>query len=453
MQIRKPPSLDELLSHLGTDSLMRLAVEAQGVAGAGPYYHWDKLRHLKPPGDLSHEEWWIAIKFGRIALRRRIPLSAATGEPFTYAMPDELLRRLHYVDQHLSGEIAMEEVVTADEQARQRYVVNSLMEEAIRSSQLEGAATTRRVAKELLRTGRPPKDRSEHMILNNYRAIRFMREEIGDRLTPEVVLELNAILTEGTLDDPGAAGRLQIAGEERVGVYDSTDGTLIHQPPPAEELPARLAVLCDFANDTSDETFMHPVVRAILLHFGLAYDHPFLDGNGRTARALFYWRMRTSGYWLTEYLSISTILRQAPAQYTKAFLMTETDEGDATYFILYQLDVIERATKELHTYLRKKVREVREVEELVRGSAHFNHRQLALLSNAIRNADQTYSFRSHSRSHNVTHETARHDLLHLAQRGLLERRKSGRQYVFYPSRDISGKLRELSISLTDATGS
>ena len=148
------------------------------------------------------------------------------------------------------------------------------------------------------------------------------------------------------------------------------------------------------------------VVRAILLHFWLAYDHPFEDGNGRTARALFYWCMRARGYWLVEYLSISRILAKAPAKYTRAFLLTETDGEDTTYFIVYQLEVIERAVRELHTYMRRKVKEVRDVERLLKGSSDFNHRQLALLGNAIRTSDASYSFQSHAASHSVTHETA-----------------------------------------------
>ena len=147
---------------------------------------------------------------------------------------------------------------------------------------------------------------------------------------------------------------------------DRIDGGVLHQPPPAEHLPARLQALCDFANGDSDDedTFIHPVVRAILLHFWLAYDHPFEDGNGRTARVLFSWFMRTKGYWLVEYLSISKILREAPGQYNRAFLLTETDEGDTTYFLIHQLGVIERAIDELHKYLRRKVAEVRDVERL-----------------------------------------------------------------------------------------
>lgn len=202
------------------------------------------------------------------------------------------------------------------------------MEEAIRSSQLEGAVTSRRVAKELLRSGRPPKDRSERMILNNYRALAFMRESVGDRLTPAIVLELHRLLTEGTLDDPDAAGRLQTPQDERVAVLDVNDGSVIHRPPPAEQLSDRLRDLCDFANATDEpESFLHPVIRAVLLHFWVGFDHPFEDGNGRTARALFYWSMRTHRYWLVEYLSISRILREAPSQYSRAFVSPKPTIG------------------------------------------------------------------------------------------------------------------------------
>jgi len=185
-------------------------------------------------------------------------------------------------------------------------------------------------------------------------------------------------------------------------------------------------------------------VRAILLHFWLAYDHPFEDGNGRTARALFYWCMRARGYWLVEYLSISRILAKAPAKYTRAFLLTETDGEDTTYFIVYQLEVIERAVRELHTYMRRKVKEVRDVERLLKGSSDFNHRQLALLGNAIRTSDASYSFQSHAASHSVTHETARNDLLPPVERRLLEQRRMGRRYVFTPAPGLPELLKETS---------
>ena len=412
-----------------------------GHLSSAEYLHWDKLRHLPPPEDLTHEEWWLGLKMARGPILRQFPLISADERPFTFALPDVVLRLLHFVDQRSRGEIAMPEVVTADDQARQHYLVNSLMEEAIRSSQLEGATTSRRVAKELLQSGRPPANRSERMIVNNYHASQYVRDALGDRLTPETVLEMQRILTDGTLDNPDAAGRLQTLDDDRVAVFDRQSGDLIHQPPPADQLAGRLQRMCDFANEIEDDhSFIHPVVRSILIHFWLAYDHPFEDGNGRTARLLFYWSMRKHGSWLTEYLSISRILAQGPAKYGKSFLLTETDDLDATYFILFQLEVMARAIDELHRYLKRKVNEVRKVEQALRGAENLNHRQLALLSDAVRRPGKAYTFRSHAATHNVTEETARTDLMHLWRRDLLTRRKGGRRHIFEARPNLSELL-------------
>lgn len=440
MYVAPAPDFDNLFASVTSEEVTSALDAAR--APAGEYPHWDKLRRLDPPEGVTHERWWLGIKIARLANRRLLPLTDPARAPFSYSLPDGVLRRLHLVDQSCRGEIAMPEVVTDGDQARQHYLVNSLMEEAIRSSQLEGAATSRRVAKEMLRSGREPRDRSERMIRNNFAALAYMREEMGTRLTPGDVVELQRILTDGTLDDPDESGRLQVPAEERVVVVDRHSDKVLHRPPPAELLPERLERLCAFANGELDSTvFIHPVVRAILLHFWLAYDHPFADGNGRTARALFYWAMRTNGYWLTEYLSISRIIRDAPSQYTRSFLLTENDSGDTTYFILAQLRVIERALDEMKSYLARKVAEVREVETLMRGSDGLNPRQLGLLSDALRNPDRIYTFGGHAAIHSVTHETARNDLRTLASRALLDGRQYGRRWRFTVPVDLAERLK------------
>ena len=416
---------------------------------AGPldgdrYRHWDTFRHCTPPDGLTVEDWWTATKLARKSLLRRLPLADPDGNKLTVALPDPALEMLMRVDQQASGRIQAPDAVT-NPATRDRYLVNSLMEEAIRSSQLEGAATTRQVAKEMLRSGRDPRDRSERMILNNYRAMQFVREHVGEQLTPELVLDLHRIVTDDTLDDPADAGRLQEPGEERIKVW--WDGELMYEPPPAEQLPERLTLLCDFANGGGDvKGFLHPVARAILVHFWMAYDHPFVDGNGRTARALFYWAMLSQGYWLAEFLPISNIIREAPARYSKSFLYVETDEGDTTYFVLSQLRILCRAIDELHAYLERKTREVREVESLLRKSPGFNHRQVALLAHALRDAGAHYTFATHQRSHGVVYQSARTDLLDLEARGLLERTTRGKTFVFFPARDLERRLKALAAS-------
>lgn len=446
MYVATPPPIAELVDEFPAETLDAVTHLTPGRLdnGSDRYLHWDKLRHLNHPRGYSEREWWLRLKLERVADMRLLPLTGPDDVEFTYCLPDRVLRHLHHIDQRLAGAVGMSEVVTSDRQADRRFLVNSRMEEAIRSSQLEGATTSRQVAQELLRSGREPKNLGERMVANTYRAHQFMREEVGDRLTPEMVLRLHRIVTEGTLSDPEAAGRLQLPGEERVAVfYRDEDSSPIHRPPPAEVLPERLEELCEFANEGEDgPRFVPPVVRAILVHFWLAYDHPFVDGNGRTARILFFWVMRNRGYWLAEYLPISRLLRAAPAQYTRAFLETETDDGDTTYFILHQLQVIEKAIEDLDRYLKRKTDELRDVRRLLDHVEDLNGRQLVLLTHAIKHPDHAYTFGGHARSHRVTHETARSDLGGLAERGLLVRHRRGRSYVFEPAADLPERLKE-----------
>jgi Fic family protein len=319
------------------------------------------------------------------------------------------------------------------------------MEEAITSSQLEGASTTREVAKEMIQTGRKPRTRSEYMIYNNYQAMLFIRRLGAAPLTPEIVLELHKILTEDAIDEPGAAGRLR-REDERIHIVDQI-GTLLHLPPRASELPDRMRSMCEFANAVHSDRFVHPVIRAIVLHFWLAYDHPFIDGNGRTARALFYWAMARNGYWLCEFTSISRILKKAPTKYSRAFLYTESDDNDLTYFILNQLRVLLRAIADLHKYLKRKAAELHEVQDMLKRSRlvsmMFNHRQLALINHALKKPFHAYSFQSHGHSHKVSYQTARTDLLELQQYGILDTMKVGRTYNFISPGDLRQRLSRL----------
>ena len=78
-----------------------------------------------------------------------------------------------------------------------------------------------------------------------------------------------------------------------------------------------IEALCDYANRETDD-FEHPTIKAIALHCWLALIHPFADGNGRTARALFYLFMLKNDYWLFEYLSISRVILRRRAQYERS---------------------------------------------------------------------------------------------------------------------------------------
>lgn len=428
-----PPKQSALLKDLKPETLKTIFREGSAPLIKGRYLHWDELRHRESPADLTVELWWLSIKLARQSLYRKLPLLLDKArQPFVFGMPEPVLIDLHHIDRDAAGEISSAADVTTPEH-RDRYLRHSLIEEAITSSQLEGASTTRRVAEAMLREGRKPRDQSERMIFNNYRAMEMIQEIKTKPITTARILELHRFLTEGTLETSGDSGKLRKSDDVRV--EDHRDGTLIHQPPRSAELPARLERLCEFANDDErGEPFVHPVVRSILVHFMIGYDHPFVDGNGRTARALFYWSMARQGYWLMEFLSISHILRKAPAQYVRAYLHTETDDNDATYFIIHQLDVIRKAISAVHDYLDRTVKEQRATGRLLASSPKLrdklNHRQIALLTHALKHPGERYRVEGHQRSHVVVYETARSDLLGLAKLGLLEKSRAGRAFVF-----------------------
>jgi Fic family protein len=443
LHLHPAPTVEELVERLPTGEAVAALALPPPASDRERYLHWDKLRHLPPPAGLTSEQWWLRIRKARQDSMRDLPLTDAAGDRFGYTVPDLVLRHLHRADQRMAGEVAMDEVVTSEREAGRRFLVNANMEEAIRSSQLEGATTSRVAAKELLRSKREPRDRSETMIVNNYRAIRLIKE-IGTELTPDLILELHRVVTAGTLDDPAAAGRLQRPGEVRIVVSDRAgERPPLHLPPPAEQLPERLEALCRFANEGDDGVpFVHPVIRAILLHFWLAYDHPFEDGNGRTARLLFFWLMHVRGYWLAEYLPISRLLRNSPAQYGRAFLETETDGGDTTYFLIHQLHLVDQAIADLHVYLQRKIDEQHDAERRLAGFDGLNGRQVVLLTHAIKHPDHVYTYDGHAADHRVTHETARSDLADLAGRGLLVRRPGGRAHRYEPPTDLPDRLKE-----------
>lgn len=447
----KPEDMERLSKAQNKNGVPRIVELMSSDAGKdreSEYLHWDKLRYKNlPEGVESHEEWWFLTKLRRVGAYRKLPL-IAQNRPFIYWTPDRLLECLHKIDKQASGEIKSAEEVINSANSR-AFMVSSLMEEAITSSQLEGASTTYKVAKDMLRDNRKPKDKSEQMIYNNYAAMLFIRESKNQELTPELIKELHRIVTYETLEHKKNEGKFREA-EDNVMVLDKRDQKVLHTPPPAEELDERITRLCKFANTTNESgRFLHPVVKAIVLHFMIGYDHPFVDGNGRTARALFYWTMAKEKYWLIEYISISKIIKGSPGQYAKAYLYTESDDFDLTYFIDYNLKVILQAIEALFEYYKRKVNQVKHIEENINNSKLskiLNHRQLALISHAARNLGSIYSIKSHLNSHKIAYPTAREDLYELTDLGILKKVRKGRAFIFQARENLVEHLKNIKIS-------
>ena len=407
------------------------------------YRPWEYYFRAEPvPEVLSREAWWYAVRTARASTARPTPFVMKDGTRLTFNLPDRFLRLNEEITAQARGQVELPGEV-ATQGMRDRYLINSLYEEAITSSQMEGASTTRRDAKKMLREKKDPRDRSERMILNNFLALEYVRDHLGEELTPEFICGVHRIVTGGTLDEAEDAGRLQRQGEERIRIYGSEgDDQLLHVPPPAEELPERLKRLCDFANGVGEyaSQYVPPLVRALIVHFMMGYDHYFVDGNGRTARVIAQWVMLREGFFLMDFVPVSRLLRQAPAKYARSFLEVEQDEGDLTYFLIWHAEIILRGIRELHDYLARKSKEMEQVKHLLR-LTDLNNRQIGVIEEALKDSAITVTAASHADKYRVTPQTAHADLRGLEDGGYLMRTKRGRSFEWYPVTDLQRRVR------------
>ncbi|WP_428086845.1 Fic family protein [Candidatus Thioglobus sp.] len=399
------------------------------------YSHWDKIRHLKTPNKFdSIEQYWHFIKASRLQQQKLLPFI----ENFSFILTDDIQEKIHQIDSKMHGSVEAKNI----NENKDRYIVGSLIDEAISSSQLEGAATTRKVARNMLKHNKPPENRSQQMIYNNYLAIQFINRHKQDDLTPSLILELHAIVTNNAMDDAVDVGRLRQDNE--VNVVDNRTGATLHHPPDFQELPSRLKILCDFANGNAPDYFVHPIIRAIVVHFALAYDHPFADGNGRTTRALFYWVMLKNDYWLFEYITLSTHIKKAQIQYDESFLMVENDDFDLTYFINSQLKFIQQSITGLFDYIEKKQQQAQDASNLLSAylaDGKLNTRQVILMSHAVKHPGASYTFAGHQISHHIGYATAKSDLEKLAKLELLQQSKQGRAFIFIAPNNLEQRIK------------
>ncbi len=402
------------------------------------YPHWDKLQYLPPPEGMTNRMWWLRTKLERLNQARTLPLGGKDGTPFHFVPTDAIQEFLHVLDADL-GRAAwvVPGTVLEDEEAQIAHI-EAVMEEAIHSSQLEGAATTRVVARRMLREGLKPRDHGERMIANNHRVMKDLPGMAAEPLSVGMLEELHAALTAGTLDSEGDEGRIRQPAD-RIAVVDER-GRVLHDPPGAEALPARLEALCDWVNQPPRSPYVHPLVRAITLHFMIGYEHPFVDGNGRLARALFTWSMLKSGYPICRFLSLSRQILRSRNAYYRAYLETETDGGDLTYFILYNIARLKKELEELRREYQRRAQARRRIELKVRSDRSLNRRQRELVLHGLSHPGYIYTMKGHARTHAVTMATARSDLRELVGLGLMDMKcdRNPHQFTFRPG--LRGRL-------------
>jgi Fic family protein len=419
---KSPERLPQLLTDPEMQALLNKANQE--------YLHWDKFRYQPMPKGVDNVLAWALVKIGRMGNRETLPITAENGLPFSVFLTKNHLRLLSYIDSYSSGTIASSETLPSGTQ-RDRLIINGLMEEAISSSQIEGANTTRRVAKSMIELGRSPKNKDEQMILNNYLAMTSLADWKTRKLDHSFLLELHKLLTTRTMEDAKDEGRFR-EDQDEVVVSDKVTGEAVHTPPKREEAEKQLKQLYDFANDDDTDKYVHPFVKASILHFCLAYIHPFVDGNGRSARALFYWYLIKKDYWMFKFLPISLQIKKKDWRpgYDRAFQQVESDEGDITYFLSYKLKLAKNAIEDFIAYFNRKQKEANQLKQRLLTNDEINPRQLDIIDLFQRNPKIELDVQTHQERHKVVYQTARTDLLGLVSKRILKQTRAGKKYLF-----------------------
>lgn len=390
------------------------------------YLYWDKIKYLDDENiklfktNLKPSELlWFVTKLKRSNIEKIEYLFGDFGRDFSieykYNINDFLQQKLHYLDFNFGAGIQKEQLLNDID--KHRYLTNALMEESIFSSMIEGATTTRIKAKEMLRKGKKPSNKSEQMILNNYKTIQYISENKNEDLSIGHLLEIHRLVSENTLEEENI-GKFRTTND--IMVMNQITGEIVHTPPSFEELNELMISFCDFFNNNPKENFIHPIVKASILHFLIGYIHPFVDGNGRTARALFYWYLLKNGYWLTEYLSISRIILKTKAQYEKAYIYTEIDEMDVSYFIHYQVKVLTQAFEDLKSYIAKKKKEENKLSKYLK-LQNINERQAQILYWIEEDNNRFFTVKEIENIFQITNQTARTDIEYLVEKEFLKK--------------------------------
>lgn len=437
MRVVPPPTLAEINVNINSPSAL---VEKYHQL-TDKYLHYDELRH-RITNKEELDSMWFVVSLTRNAVMKRLPLLALQDErPLPgISMTGVIQRSCSIVDRLTSSAAEAERYEQFN--AGDYLMTELIAAESIASSQLEGAVTTSRVALEMIKVGRLPRDESEKMIMGNYRMMNFVAEQTNRPVTLEYITELHRVAVAGVNDNNYAPGEFR-QERDNIAVVD-LEGNVIHTPPPADEINQRLTRLCEFIN-TPHETFegeryLHPLVKASIIHFMMGYLHPFKDGNGRTARALFYAYMLKCGYTAFRYISISKLLKNAPAKYVRSYLYTENDNMDLTYFVNYQCEIIARAVQEYIDYIRKSIRTREELMHWFYQSgllAKLNGRQRDIALLAVSQPGVLFSASEIAERMGVAENTARDDLNKLSEMGIMRMLKEGRGNVYTSPKSIS----------------
>ena len=383
-----------------------------------PIYMTKRDLLYRVSGEEDFAEVWQQLQISRRENGVKIPLKDQEDKDLFFSLTEELKKKVVAVDDLARNNF----FDNLDENEKIDLIMAAQEDEAFYSSVIEGAHTTKKRTKELVEKGLEPKNKDERMVLNNYKALMFILENLHRDIDEDIIIKIYQKVTEGTLDE-------EELGYRNNQNYVRSLNEVVYEPPKYEEVPKLMKDLVKFINDDSED-LLHPLIKALILHFDFVYIHPFNDGNGRTARALTYMYLLKSGYHFFKFFSISSLLKEFRGNYYKAIKNVEDYDSDVTYFIEFYLDMMEKSIKKVSSdfrnqYLLKVIK-----EKILNRGLELNSRQVKSLEKIIKVNKKNVDIAFCMSLNKVVQETARKDLQELVEMEILQVTKLGKKNVY-----------------------
>lgn len=378
----------------------------------------DIMYRLKPPTRIE-DAWHIILEY-RKKHGWATPLIDQHNLNFWFYLPQSAKKHLNLIDKTVTDNIFQH----TQKSVQKSVILEALIDEAFNSSVIEGAFSTRKRTKEMVEKKLQPTNKSEQMIINNFKALDFIMQNLTSPLDEEMILSIYKILTENALEDSCDVEKYR---NDLVFVCDVNSSQPIYTAPPHTKVQSLMNSLIEFINSPDD---LHPVIKACIIHFYFVYIHPFFDGNGRTARAISYMYLLQKGYDFFKFFSISSVIKEQKTKYYKALKETEDYDSDLSYFINFNVEMILDSILRIIEKFNQEYGYRLILVYLNQSGIILSPRQKKAISIFLK-ADKNYTtIDEYAKKLKVTYETSRSDLNQLSELGLFRKSKISKRFIY-----------------------
>lgn len=361
---------------------------------------------------ISSNQWdAIARQIQQTRQASSIPFYVPSlSKTFWFFPSDSILLKINNIEQLGSSLFRDSE----QKNVKNNLVINSLIEESISSAIYEGANSSRAKAKRLIASNKSANNKDEMMLLNNYHTMLWIKENLILSIDAELIKKIHSIVTAGTFDGDD----VNFYGKFR------NDAVIVgnHEGVDHNSIPNALNDVISIISNTQ-RTIISPILKGIILHYFIAYIHPFFDGNGRTARALFYFKTMKNDLKFMELLSISSHLEKSNRKYETSFDLVKEHDLDMTYFIDFCLDSLSYSL----TQIQRKMDYLSKIETKIGSHFKLHPNQIKLLQKMSLNKYVLVDIEDYAKMIGKSREISRLQLKDLYEKKILKQRPDKRK--------------------------